>query len=165
MRDLTIRYALPGDIESICHVHHSAVKAIQRGLYEKKILDAWIAAVTPVLVKERMKLDNSKWFVAGVENKVTGFAAMESEEIKSLYVHPDYQGKGIGSKLLKKLESEAALKNINRIFLNSSLNACKFYEAHGFSIIKKTVFRLNETVGMNCIEMAKDINFHLQSEQ
>lgn len=165
MKDFIIRYALPDDAADICHVHHSAVKAIQKGLYEESILNAWIAAVTPDNITKGINLKNGRWFVAGMQEKVIGFAALESERIRSLYVHPDCQNKGIGSRLLEKLESEAALKNIKTIFLNASLNACKFYESHGYVAVKKIVFKLNEAVGMDCFEMSKDINFHLQSEQ
>lgn len=165
MKDLTIRYALPIDIEDICHVHRSAVKAIQKGLYEEKILDAWIAAITPINIEEGMKLNNSKWFVADIQNKIVGFAALESEKIRSLYVNPECQNKRIGSKLLECLEAEAVKKNISRIFLNSSLNAYRFYNSHGYYMIKKIIFKLNETVGMDCFEMAKDMSLYSHPEQ
>lgn len=165
MDKLTIRYALPSDAENICHVHHSAVQALRKGLYEEKILDAWIAAITPVNIRDGMNLTNSIWFIAEAGSKTVGFVALESEKIRSLYVHPECQSKGIGSRLLESLESEAAIKNINKIFLNSSLNACKFYESHGYAMIKKIVFKLNETVGMECFEMAKDISLYSQPEQ
>jgi hypothetical protein len=48
------------------------------------------------------------------------------------------------SVLLAHLEKEASSKGIHSLQLESSLNACSFYESHGYQVIKETKFSLSE---------------------
>lgn len=62
---------------------------------------------------------------------VIGFLASTPDTISQLYVHVDYQDKGIGSELLNlaKQESNGSL----RLFtFKSNTKAQRFYERHGF---------------------------------
>ena len=77
--------------------------------------------------------------------------------MRALYVHPDYQNKGIGSRLLGHLESNAARKGIHRLKLNASLNAGNFYEGRGYRVLRETPFVFSEKVCLNSLEMIKDI--------
>jgi PhnO protein len=95
---------------------------------------------------ERMNKDkNYKTFVALFENKVVGFItvvqtmALEYEigylKINGLAVREDFQGRGIGTKLLKHAENYALEKGLSRLILNSGFQRTKahgFYESKGF---------------------------------
>ncbi len=63
-----------------------------------------------------------------------------------LAVHPEYQGRKIGSKLLEYARMEAAKTNCNRIMLEveekNSL-ALKFYINKGFENIKSRIIKIN----------------------
>ncbi len=47
-------------------------------------------------------LFDDKLFVACIDNKPVGFAALNQEELTWLYVHPMYYKQGVGRKLLQK---------------------------------------------------------------
>lgn len=70
--------------------------------------------------------------VKGVINrKILG----NSMELCKLYVEPFFKGKGIGSKLLQHVITEARAADINRIYLwviQDNLPARTFYEKNGF---------------------------------
>lgn len=52
--------------------------------------------------------------------------------IFSFCVHPNYQGKGIGKKLMKELEKDDYYKRSDRIEVSSSIPALPFYLKLGF---------------------------------
>ena len=59
----------------------------------------------------------------------------DSIEISEFYVEPFFKGKGIGTKLIHYIISEAKKDNKKRIFLwviQDNLSARSFYEANGF---------------------------------
>jgi len=70
------------------------------------------------------------------KSAVIGFLAYTSDTVSHLYIHVDYQNRGIGSMLL-----DIAKKNSNgvlRLFtLEPNKRAQKFYERHGFKIIRR----------------------------
>ena len=68
--------------------------------------------------------------------KVVGFLAATTDMISNLYVHVDYQHKGIGSQLVNiaKQNSNGRL----RLFtFERNKNAQRFYEYHGFKIVAR----------------------------
>jgi amino-acid N-acetyltransferase len=56
--------------------------------------------------------------------------------LRSLSVHPQYQGKGVGSHLLNSIITQAKKKNIKRLFLLTT-TADKFFETHHFIRINR----------------------------
>lgn len=58
-------------------------------------------------------------------------------QIRYMGVKEDYQGEGIGSSLLKKLESKAQEWKVEKITLNARENAIGFYKNFGYKIVKK----------------------------
>ncbi len=51
----------------------------------------------------------------------------------SIYVLPEYQGKGIGRYIMAALESDEYYKCSNRIEIPATITACTFYEKFGYS--------------------------------
>lgn len=59
--------------------------------------------------------------------------------LSTLAAHPDYQGKGIGGKLVKEVEEIANKQNLDFIILNSGVEkeaAHRFYEKKGYEYEK-----------------------------
>ena len=54
--------------------------------------------------------------------------------ILDMIVHPDYQGKGIGSDLLERLVQKCQAHNIRDIQLFSARDKIGFYRKHGFAV-------------------------------
>lgn len=51
----------------------------------------------------------------------------------TIFVLPEYQGKGIGRKLIETLENDELFLRANRIEVCASITACGFYEKCGYS--------------------------------
>ena len=76
-------------------------------------------------------------FVAIVDGQIVGMAEVERDGfIDYFYVHPMWQGKGIGKALLATVEREAAKAGSGVIFADVSVTAKSFFLSRGFSIIE-----------------------------
>jgi GNAT superfamily N-acetyltransferase len=81
---------------------------------------------------ELVPVDHEMW-VAEEDGRVVGLAAVGAETLGHLYVHPDYQSRGIGSQLLEKTK---ALRPGGFTLWTFPQNerACRFYERHGLDV-------------------------------
>ena len=66
------------------------------------------------------------------ENKIVGFMAKEENTIKDLFIHVDYQRKGIGSGFIQQAKEEEEFLTLSTFQLNKG--AQEFYESHDFVI-------------------------------
>lgn len=81
----------------------------------------------------------NSWYAISVyeDNSLIGFGRIIADGIHhalivDLIVHPDYQAKGIGSKILQMLVAKCREHNIRNIQLFSATGKQCFYEKHGF---------------------------------
>ena len=113
---------------------------------------------------EKLTNDKKQHIIIGYEDentrKIIGFVHAQMYEsfysdlglnILGLAVNPDFQGKGIGKKLMSKLENYAVDNNISFIRLNSALkreDAHKFYEHIGYTCdkVQKRFIKLFEWI-------------------
>ena len=73
--------------------------------------------------------------VAEVEGEVIGFGGIDidaTEQLKWLYVLPEYQGAGIGARLLNELEQVGWTSGLAAIRLHAAPGAVEFYQRHGY---------------------------------
>lgn len=77
---------------------------------------------------------NAVW-VAVTEGRPVGFMAINHEFIDQLYIHPDFQGRGIGAQLLD-LARTASPAHLWLYTLQVNARARAFYERHGFTAEK-----------------------------
>jgi putative acetyltransferase len=89
-------------------------------------------------------LDNIKHVVVIYQDTTAigcgAFKEFDSDtiEIKRMFVHPDYRGKGIASVVLKELEIWASEYNYNKFVLETGKNnpeAISLYQKNGYKII------------------------------
>jgi len=77
---------------------------------------------------------DNKIYIAIYNTKVVGMIAFNESEINQLYIHIDYQGKGLGGRLLElaKINSKGRLTLFT---FEVNHKAQHFYEKNGFKII------------------------------
>ncbi|MEL6806916.1 MAG: GNAT family N-acetyltransferase [Pseudomonadota bacterium] len=74
--------------------------------------------------------------VAEVAGQVSGFAALENDDIQSLYVAADARRSGVGSALITALKENKARLSLWTFQANSDAQA--FYLHHGFEMVEET---------------------------
>lgn len=124
-------------------------KAICRSLievnsrdYEKHEIEEYVKGFTPETIKkmdERLDV-----FVAEVDKEVVGTASLgvfeEGEKrswtVFTVFVDPDYHGKGVGKKLMEGIEELAISRGVEELIVPSGLTAYGFYTGLGYEEIE-----------------------------
>ncbi len=65
-------------------------------------------------------------------------------QIRSMAVHSDYQGRGIGMAMVKALEVEGRAINVSRIYLHARESALPFYHRAGYQTVRKSHLAFGE---------------------
>jgi ribosomal protein S18 acetylase RimI-like enzyme len=82
-------------------------------------------------------------WVAEEGDRVVGFAALGNDLLEHLYVHPQEQKRGIGSELLA-VSKKRRPHGLRLWVFQKNTGARRFYERHGFSLVRLTDGRDNE---------------------
>ena len=152
MNNLVIRLAVADDATPIIDIHSRAVQELCSSDYTAEQIDAWIGKRTP----EDMALRIAKhpFFVADRNGKLTGYAtySVNSSELLSIYVDPDFARQGVASTLMNELLADARSKGLTTLWLDASLTAVPFYEAVGFISNMETIY-VFDGVLLECMRM------------
>jgi len=116
-------------------------------------------ALRRFIVEEGAGLD-----LAYVANRLAGFAAYyrvdPHDELKldKLYVHQDYHGRGVGSRLIARVEAMATTQGRPTLILNVNKHnalAIRAYERNGFAVRESVVVDIGGGFLMDDYVMAK----------
>jgi ribosomal protein S18 acetylase RimI-like enzyme len=98
------------------------------------------------------KAISNSWYnvSARIDNNLVGFGRIVSDGlyqtfICDLIVHPDFQGQGIGKKIMQMLMDHCKKSNVNFIQLSCAKGKVGFYEKFGFHV------RPSDAPGMNIL--------------
>ncbi|MFH1823124.1 MAG: GNAT family N-acetyltransferase [archaeon] len=86
------------------------------------------------------KVKNSIFCVVEEKEKIIAMGMLEKCCIKKVFIHPRYQGKGIGTKIMKKLENIALKKGCKKVYGYCFPNSISFCKKNDFDIVKKVYF-------------------------
>ena len=104
--------------------------------YPKDKLDVWIDKDRDLSLWEKA-LSNNYTLVIEENKNIVGFGSKsEKGYLDMLFVHKDFQGKGIASLLCDKLEN---IFSISKITVHSSITAKPFFKKRGYKVIKKQI--------------------------
>jgi putative acetyltransferase len=127
------RYKL-GEEGAVWSVYFAATRESIARDYHPDLINRWAPQNQDMNVWAR-RLAKKNPFVAVVEREIVGMAEIESDGfIDYFYVHPRWQGRGIGKSLLATLEREAAKAGARAIFADVSVTAKPFFVARGFIV-------------------------------
>ena len=93
-------------------------------------------------------------FVAEIKGNIIGYARMKVNHeqnrfyLESLYVLPEFQGKGIGTDLLKMVEQTAQQLSFNQIWLGvmeQNVPSLEWYKKLGFQFTEQSPFQMGVT--------------------
>ena len=125
-----IRPAEPQDGSQIGELIYERVRTINRRDYSEEQVRAW--APDKVIFST---YEESYAYVAELKGRIVGFANLTpAGYLHRLYVHKDFQGQGIASRLLKAIEAKARELGLSEINTESSITAKPFFLAQGFLV-------------------------------
>ena len=139
---MTIRKFLQSDAEELSALMKETVIKSNSKDYSKTAVRNLIDEYTPErLIKDSEKMDI---FVASEKFKLLGTISLIDNRISIMFVLPKVQGKKIGSKLIKHVETFAKKEGKATLKVRSSLTAYGFYQKLGY---QKTRRASNKFVG------------------
>ncbi|MBD2415441.1 GNAT family N-acetyltransferase [Nostoc calcicola FACHB-389] len=153
---ISLRSADKKDAWVLSAIHIAAIKALPTTFYTEKELLAWRNNRNQPdgsNILKNMKVE-SLW-VAVEGDVVMGFASFVVDELIGLYVHPKYQGKGIGRALVEHFCHRASDRGIDKVITTASLYAEGFYLKLGFTAIERAPHYLRNGVIVPVTKMSK----------
>ena len=75
------------------------------------------------------------------ERKIVGTGNILHDQIQSLFVHPEYQRRGYGIELIRRLEEQARMDGVRIIRLSANTLSKQFFERLGYRMISENRFK------------------------
>ncbi len=131
---MIIREYKPTDCEDLVKLFYHTVHTINAKDYSQEQLKVW--ATDKIDLEVWNKSLSEHFTVVAVENNIlVGFGDIDnSGYLDRLYVHKDYQRRGVATIICDKLEQ--AVK-VNKIITHASITAKPFFEQRGFKVVKE----------------------------
>jgi len=152
------RPATRRDAASIWGVRTRAIEAIPRSFYDAQKIARWAKTGMPdAFERVIVELDA---VVAELDRQMIGWGllAQNVSRIEAVFVDPDFQRRGITSRILATLEDLARSAGLRSLTLSSTLNAVPFYESAGFERRGRTKYCHPDGFELGCIVMFKELD-------
>lgn len=151
---MEIRRYRSSDIEEMVRLFYETVHAVNIRDYTEQQVNVWATG----------EVDCEEWdasfkehltYVATENGLVVGFGDIdEAGYLDRLYVHKDYQNRGIATAICDRLENEIGTKSVR---VHASITARPFFEKRGYRVVKSQGFERHGVMLTNFV-MVKDLN-------
>lgn len=130
---MVIRKYQPSDCKEIIELFYNTVHTVNAKDYTKEQLDVW--ATGKVELEKWNKSFQEHFTVVAVDNEIiVGFGDIDKTGyLDRLYVHHDYQRKGVATAICNELEKVVQ----SNITTYASITAKPFFEKRGYKVIKE----------------------------
>lgn len=123
----------------ICTLFYETVHSVNARDYSESQLEAW-APKDNDYSHLKTALEKNWTLVAIEDGVIIGFADIEDTGyLDHLFVHKDYQGKGVATALCNEIEAKG---NFNEIETHASITALPFFEKRGYKVVKEQIVEI-----------------------
>lgn len=123
----------------ICTLFYETVHSVNAGDYSESQLEAW-APKDNDYSHLKTALEKNWTLVAIEDGVIIGFADIEDTGyLDHLFVHRDYQGKGVATALCNEIEAKG---NFNEIETHASITALPFFEKRGYKVVREQIVEI-----------------------
>lgn len=153
------------DIASVRHIALTTWRATYGSFIpDEDILSFFNTYYTEEILQQFCEGESSRGFIAEIAEVATGFAKTHFDggtrefHLDSVYVLPEFQGKRIGSKLLRVCEDFALSLNADRVWLGvmtQNVAARDWYKKIGFQFVREEPFTMGKTTVLHLIGFRK----------
>ena len=154
---LELRKATVDDVDQIWSVRTLAIKIGCLGHYFDDDVQQW--ANLTIHSGFSKVIAEAKAYVIANDQQVAGFGFLDpaTSEICGIFVHPEFQGRGLGRQILSALEAEAKQVELKSLWLAATLNAEPFYISAGFNSQGRSKWNHPNGFQLDCAKMSKDL--------
>lgn len=128
---MTIREYRSSDLREIVELFYDTVHTVNARDYTPQQLNAWADGRVDLAIWGRSLFEHIA-LVAEEDGRIVGFGDIDpSGYLDRLYVHKDYQRRGVATALCDALEGSV---NAERIVTHASITAKPFFEERGYEV-------------------------------
>ncbi|MBW9159747.1 GNAT family N-acetyltransferase [Clostridium tagluense] len=136
---MKIRVYQSDDCKEIIELFYNTVHSINVKDYTDAQLDVWATKTIDRIAWDK-SLSEHYTVVTEITGVIVGFGDIDNTGyLDRLFIHKDYQGKGIATAITIELEAYGFKKNLNLILTHASITAKPFFEKCGYHVLKKQV--------------------------
>jgi len=131
---MLIRKYQASDCNELAELFYNTVHTINAKDYSKEQLNVWATGEID-FVKWNQSFQEHYSVVAVDNGIIVGFGDIDyTGYLERLFVHSDYQGKGIAAAICNELEQAVG---VDRIITHASITARYFFENRGYKVVKE----------------------------
>ncbi len=153
MSDLEYLTAVEEMADAIHNILHTTIRTVYPKYYPKEVVEFFCQLHSREHILEGIASGNMGVLLVDRDDRddrddrglIVGTGCYDGNHITGVYVLPDYQKQGCGSRIMDCLET-AILKKYDTVLLDASLSAVCLYEHRGY-----------QTVGHGMIELQDDV--------
>jgi GNAT superfamily N-acetyltransferase len=149
-KEVEIRRATARDAEAVYEIVLRALRETNARDYPSSVIDRLVLTLPKEVAST---LEAWLAYVVVVDGRIVGTGSLNGNMVRAVFVHPDYQGRGIGTKLMDAVENAANVQSVDILSVQSSITAQPFYAKRGFKVVREVFYREERT-----IVMSKDIS-------
>ena len=137
MEPITVEDARPDDVPRLLEIRHAAFARQAPAAYSPAEVATLLADVSQDELQEMIA--SRQLFVARTGARVlVGLAGWKDTQLRHVYVDPDYNRRGIATRLLGHVEADFRTRTgATRIEVGVALNAEPFYRARGYQLVRR----------------------------
>lgn len=145
-----IRCFLPEDAISLSDIIYRAEHQNSKNFDSPEVIEWWCSLNTPDKIIEKAK-DRELWVAVSDAGTVLGVIGLKKNHLRTFYVDPNLQGKGVGRALFELVKNFAIKRGHKTMVVHASPFAVPIYQHFGFRklrqlLVKKDNFQYEETL-------------------
>lgn len=142
--NLGIRRLAAQDIPEMRKLFRATVLTVNSKDYTKEEVEDWASCEDSVEHWKELLAKNDYIGALDGQGGIVGFSSMNAEGyLHSMFVHKDWQGKGVATLLLSEVEKIARRYGVHKISVEVSVTARPFFEKHGYKVAKEQKAKAN----------------------
>lgn len=150
--NLGIRRLAAQDIPEMRKLFRAIVLTVNSKDYTKEEVEDWASCGDSVEHWKELLAKNDYIGALDGQGGIVGFSSMNAEGyLHSMFVHKDWQGKGVATLLLSEVEKIARRYGVHKISVEVSVTARPFFEKHGYKVVKEQKAKANRLYLTNYI--------------
>lgn len=157
---ITVRPLRDDELGLYLQIHERSIRGLASGHYPPDIIKGWcVPATEDTLAELRRNPDSEVRLIAELDGTPVGMAALVAakSELRACYVVPEGARRGCGSALIREIERLARERGVTRLEVAASLNAERFYAAHGYIVTERSEVVLDNDFRMPAVWMTKSL--------
>lgn len=111
---------------------HAAIEAQASTAYDDSERTLWRDRITEAKLREEIEDAETTFCVIDHPKGPIAMASRQKATIRYLYVHPEWNRQGIGTRLMAHMETEARREGLTALELEASRNAVPLYHRLGY---------------------------------